>query len=644
LKGDKIHLSLTKFPAMRKSYVLFTVIFPGLIFFGCQKKQITSDKEKSNDQRTLLDSIKKLDSLSFEIRLTNRTQAQQYADVALKLASTVTDPEGLIIAYSGKAKSFPFASDSQFIYLTKAMDLTEQSKNFTHKPNLLSSLGMLYNAAHNPEKAVLLLDSCIRLAGELHNYLIKSMAYNELGTIHGDAKDHKAAKSCYDSAYRIALEHGLFRESGFALGNLAKLEKSSLEQRRLGQEAAFYLQQYQSSRDGLAGVLINIGSTFSDPDSAIYYYTKALDISVTGNLPSIEIMVYNNLVYAYLDKRMIREARSCLTDHAIPLAEKIKDPDLQSTLYDTFSDVLSAEGNFKEAVLYEKKSIAAGAEAAKQAAAGQVRLLSAMLDLKNKESAIHLRDQEISVHRNNERIFRMWLGISLLSVLLLLVVLFITRLRNKLKSERERLESSRTIMGIEENEKRKLSMDLHDLSGQVKIELLEQFNRINIPEGNERSEMTGTIKSVANQIRTMSHRMSRITIDQFDLGTLINGLCSEFREFSGLDIDLTRQDDMHGVDDETKLHIFRMLQEILSNASKYTKGAHIKIEISVIDGNIVIVYSDNGPGFETGGTHKEGLGLINIRERAKILGGKAALESATGLGVFWEITIPLIKK
>jgi len=616
----------------------------GMTFNGCYHQQKKSDKEQSNYDRTLLDSIKKLDSLTFVTRLTNTNKSKQFAADALKLASKLNNPEGLILAYSAKAHSFHSSPDSEFTYLTKALKLSDQSDILTHKPNLLSNLGQLYNSAHNPKMAMLLLDSCIRLAGKMKNWITKSLAFNELGNVYNDAMDYGSAKRNYDSAYETAEKHGLIRESGFALGSLAKMEKSPGKKRWIAEQAISRLQKYESARDGLAGILINIGLTFSDPDSAIFYYRKALDISATGNLLVEEVMVYNNLAYAFLEKGKVREARSCLADHAFPLAEKMNNPELLSTIYDSYADVLSAEGEFKQAVIYEKKSIDAGTEAAKQAAADQVRLLSCMLDLKNKESAIHIKDQEISVHRKNERIFTLWLGMSGLGILLLLVLLFITRLRNKLKSERERLESSRRIIEIEESEKRKLSMELHDLSGQMKIELIEHFNRINIPEGDEKREMKIKIKSLSDHLRTISHRMSRITLKPFDIGTMIKGLCDEFREFSALDILLTKPDNLPELDDGVKLHLFRILQEILTNAVKYTRSAHIKIDLSFSDTDFIMKYSDNGQGFNTVEVNNKGLGLINIRERATILGGKALLEAEPGSGVFWEITIPLIIK
>jgi signal transduction histidine kinase len=197
------------------------------------------------------------------------------------------------------------------------------------------------------------------------------------------------------------------------------------------------------------------------------------------------------------------------------------------------------------------------------------------------------------------------------------------------------------IIEIEENEKRKLSMNLHDLSGQMKAELISQFNRVNIPEGVEKKEMEAKINAISNQIRTISHRMSKITIDQSDIGKLIQGLCAEFKEFSGLDIHLSKSDSIPDLTDEIKLHLFRILQELLTNATKYAKTAIIKINISSTDRNIVLIYSDNGQGFNSPEVKNKGLGFINIVERTKIMGGKTKLESKPDLGVYCEISIPL---
>jgi signal transduction histidine kinase len=59
---------------------------------------------------------------------------------------------------------------------------------------------------------------------------------------------------------------------------------------------------------------------------------------------------------------------------------------------------------------------------------------------------------------------------------------------------------------------------------------------------------------------------------------------------------------------------------------------------------IVLSYSDDGPGFVPSSEEKQGIGITNIQERAKLMGGKAILKTATGEGVDWRIEIPMKKK
>jgi signal transduction histidine kinase len=629
---------------MKNSRILFIISFFAVILSECHYSQIKPAISGSGSEFALLDSIKKLDSLSFATRLTNNAMSQMYASKALALAALLNDPEGFIIAWTSKANSFPSSpSDSEFIYLSKALSLSDQSNIVNHKPGLLANLALLYYSTHNAQKAMLLCDSSIILADKLRKYEAAADAFNILGNIHFDAMDYKAARVFYDSSYRIAQKHNLLSEIAMAGGNLAKMEKSPGKKRELLKQAVVKLRNSATGRDVYTDVLINIGNTFDNPDSAMSYYLPALIIAKSARLPFEEIAAYNNLAYSYLDKGQMKEAKSSIIDHAIPLAQSINNLEWLSTLYDSYSDVLSAGSDLKEAIKYEKKSIAIGNEASKQAAAGQVRLLSAMLDLKNKEVVIRDKDQEINRHVTREKVLRFWFAITAMGLIIFVFLFIVSRLQSKLKIQQQKAESSRRIIEIEENEKRKLSMDLHDLSGQVKMELLEQFNRINIPEGNEKTQMMTRINSLSGHIRAISHRMSRISIDQYDIVTLITGICEEFREFSGLDIQLSGSAAIPPLSDETKLHIFRILQEILANAGKYAKNAHIKIDLSVSSGNFVIIYSDNGPGFSNDLPRKGGMGLLNIHERCKLLGGNSILDSSPGYGVHWEIKIPLLQ-
>jgi signal transduction histidine kinase len=95
------------------------------------------------------------------------------------------------------------------------------------------------------------------------------------------------------------------------------------------------------------------------------------------------------------------------------------------------------------------------------------------------------------------------------------------------------------------------------------------------------------------------------------------------------------------VTSETGTHLVRIIQELLANAVKYVDKGVINLQISIEFHNLYIIYNDSSPGFDTENTTIEGIGLLNIIERAKLIGGTADLKSKPGIGTHWIICIPV---
>ena len=91
---------------------------------------------------------------------------------------------------------------------------------------------------------------------------------------------------------------------------------------------------------------------------------------------------------------------------------------------------------------------------------------------------------------------------------------------------------------------------------------------------------------------------------------------------------------------EKATHIIRIIQELLNNAVKYVQSGEICISVSLEFGNVNIFYHDNGPGFDVSDPGIKGIGLSIIKERAKLLGGKAVLNTAPLKGTHWIVAIP----
>ena len=129
-----------------------------------------------------------------------------------------------------------------------------------------------------------------------------SLAYNTLGNIDIDVKNRDDALKMYDSANKIAVRYSIPKQIGLSLGNLALFEKDPVKEVKLEKEAIRYLIKNKGNEEGLARIYINMGFRATNPDTALFYYKKALKITRNNNLAEVEMAAYNNMVYSYLDK------------------------------------------------------------------------------------------------------------------------------------------------------------------------------------------------------------------------------------------------------------------------------------------------------------------------------------------------------
>jgi signal transduction histidine kinase len=93
----------------------------------------------------------------------------------------------------------------------------------------------------------------------------------------------------------------------------------------------------------------------------------------------------------------------------------------------------------------------------------------------------------------------------------------------------------------------------------------------------------------------------------------------------------------------TKIALYRILLEALSNATRHGGGAGVEVRVTGAgDGTLVAEVSDKGPGFDVRQRQLQGhLGLTGMRERAELLGGRFELESGSGIGTRIRVFLPL---
>jgi len=274
----------------------------------------------------------------------------------------------------------------------------------------------------------------------------------------------------------------------------------------------------------------------------------------------------------------------------------------------------------------------------------QVRLLAALLDLKSKELIIENEAREILVQRNRVQQTELWLAIALLLIAVSIFTTFVLQQRNRARLQKEQIDSAKRIIEMDESEKGRTARELHDLTGQLVLGISGAIENIDMIDPEIREMIKDRIRELGLSIRQISHRMNRAMIEHFTFSEMITGLCADMQKLSQIKINLEIPDDFPDLPNDLILHFYRITQELLTNAGKYARKSEVKIKIFADNGKLALLYSDNGPGFAKEEKIKPSMGILNIFERAKLVGGQANLFTSPGKGTSWEIVFPMGQK
>ncbi|MEO8168714.1 MAG: ATP-binding protein, partial [bacterium] len=154
-------------------------------------------------------------------------------------------------------------------------------------------------------------------------------------------------------------------------------------------------------------------------------------------------------------------------------------------------------------------------------------------------------------------------------------------------------------------------------------------------------------ESMIDEIRRMSANLRPSHLDDFGIGVTLEFLAREFRETTGINVELNTDENMGmKLDPQIEIAIYRISQEALSNIAKYADPSDVSISLYRQGDAIVLRIEDDGAGFDLADLNsrpdpEHGLGLLGIRERVALFGGVLVIESAPDKGTSINVTITL---
>jgi PAS domain S-box-containing protein len=212
--------------------------------------------------------------------------------------------------------------------------------------------------------------------------------------------------------------------------------------------------------------------------------------------------------------------------------------------------------------------------------------------------------------------------------------------------EKLRLLTAQTITAQEE-ERRAVSRELHDEAGQALITLKYGLAAIQseLPktEALSRQRLSDSMKIIDQtmvHIRALAHSLRPPVLEVGGIHLSLQDYCQEFTQRTQIPI-YYQGEDIPGLPDETGISLYRFVQEALTNILKHAQATKVRVSLQSKKGEIMILVSDNGRGIDDT-TQSGGVGLLGIKERLNLLGGKLEVHSHKGRGAKLVARVPWV--
>jgi signal transduction histidine kinase len=219
----------------------------------------------------------------------------------------------------------------------------------------------------------------------------------------------------------------------------------------------------------------------------------------------------------------------------------------------------------------------------------------------------------------------------------------------ELRREREQLRRQllEKIITTQEDERRRIARELHDSASQNLTSLIVGLKNIEAICDDPRlraqaDELREVTAQTLDEVHDISMRLHPRILDDLGLSAALEHLTHEWQARYKLPVDLAIQIGRERLPGVMETAIYRIVQESLTNIARHANAHSVSVLVERRDSAVVAVIEDDGSGFDsasiTGDRH---LGLVGMRERAELLGGKLTIESTLGKGTSIFVQIPL---
>lgn len=211
------------------------------------------------------------------------------------------------------------------------------------------------------------------------------------------------------------------------------------------------------------------------------------------------------------------------------------------------------------------------------------------------------------------------------------------------RSREELRRVSASVTWAREAERRHVARELHDELGQRLLALKLELSALE--QGARPANLRGLLSAVDDALaatRRLAADLRPAMLDDLGLSAALEWLTEDWGRRTGMQMAVDADSVQEGLSDDAATAVYRIVQEALTNVARHAQASRVTVTLRRTGEELVVSVEDDGRGLAPGDIDKRGsAGLAGIRERARILGGKARMHNAPQGGCRIEVRLPL---
>lgn len=609
LKAEKLHRSINDTDALGVDLSNIGAIYSEMGMYNKAIEYYFSSIKLAEQSKKTKDIAQTYINIGNVMRVQkNFTAAIPYYEKAVKVFTDYNDQLNLGIAHLNAANVYIEQSNYNkgIEEINKSLEAFKKA-NFKRGVQICyNNLGALYMRKEKYTEAIPYLEKSIALATEAKNYTGLALVQQNIGFSYTKLGNLKLAEEWFNKAEVSAKLY-----SKNEVNTLAEIlnHRSSLDSAKNDFQNAFIRRdKYRTIKDSLLNE--RLGNQINELNTKYETEKKQQQITLLNNQNEIQFLALGKSELEIKNKTLENEKNV-------------------------------SEIGAQKLVLQKNKILIAQKLIETKAKAQQIKLLAS-------QNAV----QKLELFKKNIILLTI---LAALIITILISYLFYNRYRVK-QEKKLHLEiiqqqdlATKAVLNAEENERKRISGELHDGLGQmfsaVKMNLSAITEGLNFKDNESKAVFEKTLNLVdesCKEVRVISHQMAPNVL-------LKSGLTAAVRDFINkidarkLKINLETFGLQERIDQNIETVLYRVIQESVNNVIKHSGANILDIQLNKDEEGINVMIEDNGKGFDTTQLEKfQGIGLKNIRTRIEFLKGNVDFSSTPGNGTLIAIFIPFV--